>query len=162
MDTVALHILCRELEDDARVLMDAANRAGTHLANEFDGSPEACAYELNRAYNVVEKAFERICTAFENHFEKRGDYHERLIKRIALEIPGFRPAFLPGDQVARVRDLKNFRHVFRHAYELELRKDRLAELVKNVKNVASEFPRWVGTFESTAPGYFGSSADGVP
>ena len=42
------------------------------------------------------KMLERICEAFENHFEKRGDYHEGSSSRLNLRLEGIRPAFIPA------------------------------------------------------------------
>lgn len=151
MDTVMLHILCRELEEDHKVLLDASAKAAERLVARHPGHLEAAAFELNRAYNVLEKAFERVCGAFENHFEKRGDYHEQLISRISLEIPGFRPAFLPPKSRPDVRELKNFRHIFRHAYDLELRADRVSELAGIVLKLTASFRTWIEEFEANVP-----------
>jgi hypothetical protein len=87
-----------------------------------------------------------VCEAFENHFEKAGDYHEKLIERMTLDLPGIRPAFLPRSAREAVRELKAFRHLFRHAYELELRRDRLGPLAVNAADIATEFPRWIEAF----------------
>jgi hypothetical protein len=146
MDRVALEILTVELRQDATVVADAVRLARVRLEESHDGHLEACGFELQRLYNVLEKAFERVCTAFENHFDKQADYHERLIQRMVLEIPGVRPAFLPRAAQDGIRELKAFRHVFRHAYELRLRKDRLAELVSLAENAAAAFPTWSGDF----------------
>ena len=62
----------------------------------------------------MEKAFERLCEAFENHLEKTGRYHDTLIERVTLDLKGIRPAFLPADAVRDIRELKGFRHLFRH------------------------------------------------
>ena len=153
MDPVALHILCRELEDDARVLHEAAATARKRLDDPHPGHLEACGFEINRVYNVIEKAFERVCVAFENHFEKRGDYHERLIERVSLDLPGFRPAFLPAEWRVEIRDVKNFRHVFRHAYDLKLHAERLGPLVATVEKLDSQFSAWIARFEQAAPAY---------
>jgi hypothetical protein len=107
---------------------------------------EACAYELSRFYNVVERMFERLCGEFENHFEKRGDFHEKLIQRLALDIEGIRPAFIPKLQITDVRELKAFRYVMRHAYDLTLRQDRLAELSTIAERLAGELPGWCMDF----------------
>jgi hypothetical protein len=100
-------------------------------------------------YNVLEKSFERLCEAFENHFEKAGDYHERLLERMALDLPGIRPRFLPSEFRAPVRELKSFRHFFRHAYDPILRSDRLEELVGGAAGVSAAFPTWVSSFCDT-------------
>jgi hypothetical protein len=149
MDRIALAILEQELKADATVMAEAARLAGERLADEHAGHLSACGYELNRMYNVLEKSFERLCGAFENHFEKAGDYHERLLERMALDLPGIRPRFLPSEFRAPVRELKSFRHFFRHAYDPILRSDRLEELVAGAAGVSAAFPTWVSSFCDT-------------
>jgi hypothetical protein len=146
VDRVGLAILEQELRADAAVMAEAARLARERLADEHAGHLSACGYELNRFYNVLEKSFERLCEAFENHFEKTGDYHERLLERISLDLPGIRPRFLPVAHRSTVRALKSFRHFFCHAYDPILRRDRLAELVDDASRVSAAFPEWIGSF----------------
>jgi hypothetical protein len=146
MDRIGLMILEQELKADAAVMAEAARLAGERLVDEHAGHLSACGYELNRLYNVLEKSFERLCGAFENHFEKAGDYHERLLERMTLDLPGIRPRFLPPEFRSQVREPKSFRHVFRHAYDPILRSDRLAELVAAATGVSAVFPGWVRSF----------------
>jgi hypothetical protein len=149
MDAAGLTVLLAELDADGAVVADAARKASLRLAETTPGHLEACAYELARLYNVFEKIFERICEEFENHFEKRGDYHERLIQRLSLSLEGIRPAFIPKNRVPDVRELKGFRHISRHAYDLVLRADRLAELVRIAEAVSAELPSWCAEFAQT-------------
>lgn len=130
MDAIGLGILERELAADRRVLADAAGKASHRIDDTHDGHLEACAYELARFYTVFERMLEGICEAFENHFEHDGDWHERLLTRLALDLPGLRPAFLPEPAVEKLRELERFRHLIRHAYDLTLREERLRELVQ--------------------------------
>lgn len=146
MDAAGLTILLKELEADYKVLRDAAQKAGQRVQLDFPGHLEACAYELARFYNTFEKILERICEGFENHFEKRGDYHEKLLQRLALDLDGIRPAFIPKDRVNDLRELKGFRHVMRHAYDLTLRRDRLEELCRLAQALAADLPRWCAEF----------------
>lgn len=139
MDPVALQILEDELKKDGTVMAQAAARAREMLEETSPGHLAACGYELNRFYNILEKAFERVTETFENHFEKRGDYHERLIGRMNLEIQDVRPAFLPDELLPAVRELKGFRHIFRHAYDLELDPGRLAPLVDCAGELSTRF-----------------------
>ena len=111
MDAVGLTILLKEIEVDCAVIAAAARKARVRLGEPSGGRLEACAYELARLYNCFEKILERICRGFENHFDKRDDYHERLIQRLALELPGIRPEFIPKTGISIVRELKGFRHV---------------------------------------------------
>ena len=142
MDAPGLTILLKELEADCEVASNAAQKAGLRRQHESPGHLEACAYELARLYNVIERMLERICEAFENHMNERGDYHERLIQRLSLDLEGIRPAFIPKDRIPELRELKGFRHLMRHAYDLSLRADRLAELTRIAERLASELPGW--------------------
>ena len=146
MDAGGLSILLKEMEADCAVAQDAAQKAALRLREESPGHLEACAYELARFYSVVERMFERLCEEFEHHFEKRGDFHEKLIQRLALDLEGIRPAFIPKDRAADVRELKGFRHVMRHAYDLTLRADRLEELSGIAERLAVELPVWCVSF----------------
>ena len=159
MDRLALQILTRELADDATVIARAAGLAKQRFDEVHPGHLEACGFELNRVYNVLEKAFERLAEAFENNFEKRGDYHERLVQRLALDIPGVRPAFFPAEERPRIRELKSFRHLFRHAYDLELRADRLVELVEIGQHIAQAFPSWCDKFVAAVRTQLPESSD---
>ncbi|SPE54184.1 hypothetical protein SBV1_1750014 [Verrucomicrobia bacterium] len=150
MDAAALTILVKEMQADCAVAREAAQKAAQRLEQEVPGHLEACAFELSRFYNVLERMLERICEEFENHFEKRGDFHERLIQRLALDLEGIRPAFIPKEHTARVRELKGFRHIVRHAYDLTLRADRLAELSQIAARLANELPAWCADFEKRA------------
>lgn len=124
MDAAGLIILEKELATDSAVARDAAVKASLCLTGNNRGHLEACAYELARCYGVFERMLERICEAFENHFEKRGDYHEKLLQRLSLDLSSIRPAFIPPEHLAGIRELKGFRHVVHHAYDLVLRQDR--------------------------------------
>jgi hypothetical protein len=146
MDPIGLTVLERELAADSDVLRDAAAKAAARLEERVGGYAEACAYELARFYTVLEKAFERVCRAFENHIDERHDYHEQLLQRMALDLPGIRPAFVSAGELAALRDLKGFRHVVRHAYDLTLQPDRLSELAASAVRIAACFPSWTSAF----------------
>ena len=146
MDPAGLTILLKELETDCAVAGDAAHKAALRLREESAGHLEACAYELARCYNVIERMLERIGEDFESHLEKRGDYHERLLQRLSLDLDGIRPAFIPQARLVSLRELKGFRHVMRHAYDLTLRSDRLAELSAIAERLAAELPGWCAEF----------------
>lgn len=149
MDAPGLKILLAELEADCAVVADAAKKAALRVQESTPGHLEACAYELARLYNVLERMFERVCEDFENHFEKQGTYHEKLVQRLSLNLEGIRPPFIPGNQLENVRDLKGFRHITRHAYDLVLKAERLAGLVQIATEVAAALPHWCDEFGQT-------------
>jgi hypothetical protein len=146
MDAAGLTILLKELEVDCGVAADAARKAGERIRQKSPGHLEACAYELARFYTTFERMLERICDEFENHFDKRGDYHERLLQRLSLGLEEIRPAFIPPGQMDALRELKGFRHLVRHAYDVTLRADRLADLSQLAEQVAAKLPQWCAEF----------------
>lgn len=146
MDRIALQILEDGWAQDARVMHRAVSTLEARLAESTAGRWAAAAYELNRIYNIMEKSFERLCETFENHLEKKGRYHDALIERVALEITSIRPAFLPPDAVRAVRELKGFRHIFRHAYDLELDPARVEAAAENARACVAAFEGWCQAF----------------
>ena len=146
MDAAELTILLREFRADCEVIREAAEKAKQRSQETGPGHFEACAYELARFYNTLERMLERLCGAFENHLEPRGDYHERLLQRLSLDLEGLRPAFLPRERLPDLRELKGFRHVVRHAYDLRLKPERLVELALQAEQVAAALPQWCEVF----------------
>lgn len=146
MDRIALQILEDGWEQDARVMRRAAEILERRLGESAESRWAAAAFEINRIYNILEKAFERLCETFENHLEKTGRYHDTLIERVTLDLKGIRPAFLPADAVRDVRELKGFRHLFRHAYDLDLEPVRIEAAAANAKRTVSSFDGWCKAF----------------
>lgn len=147
MDAAGLTILLKEMERDCGVASDAARKAGERIRQNSPGHLEACAYELARFYTTFERMLERVCEEFENHFDKRGDYHERLLQRLSLNLEGIRPAFIPSDKLDALRELKGFRHLVRHAYDVTLRANRLVELSQLAGDVAAKLSEWCAEFD---------------
>jgi hypothetical protein len=86
MDRIALQILEDGWEQDGRAMRRAVGILRERLAESTDGRWAAAAFEINRIYNMLEKAFERLCESFENHLEKTGRYHDTLIERVTLDL----------------------------------------------------------------------------
>jgi hypothetical protein len=148
MDRLGLHVLISEMTQDGSILQESSDKASQRIRESHPGHLEACGYELHRFYNVLEKSLERLCRAFENHLDKKGDYHEKLLERLQMEIPEVRPAFIPPNYKNELRELKGFRHLLRHTYDLQLRQDRLEELANHAKNISAQFPRWLDLFKA--------------
>ncbi len=149
MDRIALQILKDGWEQDARVMRRAAEILERRLRESAESRWAAAAFEINRIYNILKKAFERLCETFENHLGKTGRYHDTLIERVTLDLKGIRPAFLPTDAVRDVRELKGFRHLFRHAYDLDLDPVRIEEAAEIASRTVAHFDGWCKAFLAT-------------
>ena len=154
MERIALQILEDGWVQDGKTMRRAAALLESRLAEQTDGRWAAAAFEINRIYNILGKAFERLCETFENHLVKTGRYHDTLIERVTLDLKGIRPAFLPAEAVRDVRELKGFRHLFRHAYDLDLDPVRVTAAADNAARCVRSFDDWCAAFLATVRSRF--------
>jgi hypothetical protein len=90
---------------------------------------EAAAYQLVRCYNALDRAGLRIARAFENQIESDSGWHAEVMRRLCLNLPGVRPEVFEQSDLAPLNELRGFRHVIVHAYDLVLNCDRIHGLL---------------------------------
>lgn len=146
MDRLGITTLRAEVEDDVRVAADAAAAARERISQAGPSGAESCAFQLMRFFNIIEQMGMRIAKAFENHIDDERGWHAELIHRLSITVPGVRPAFYRQDILPALRDLRGFRHVITHAYDLELETERLAIVLRHAEKAASLMPATVITF----------------
>lgn len=86
------------------------------------------AYLLHNLYGAVEELLKQVAITFENRVGDVAHFHTELLRRMSLEIPGFRPAFLTPQTRDALQELRRFRHLFRHAYDYQLDTRRVNDL----------------------------------
>jgi hypothetical protein len=106
----------------------------SHVVNEFnrvkvkidlpsDQVPNydrgAIGYLLHGFYNGCENIFRSIARFFENDLGPTS-WHKDLLKRMRMDIPGYRPKVIDDNLYIILDDFRSFRHKFRHAYAFEL------------------------------------------
>ncbi len=146
MDAVGLATLESEMRQDARVMADALHCALDRIEQPHPAGLEACAHHLHRFYNAFEQMGLRLAKAFENHIDGDSGWHSSVLNRLALEIPGVRPAFLPEEARRPLHELRGFRHVFVHAYELTFQEPRIRALLANAIAVDSSLEGLIRDF----------------
>lgn len=77
-------------------------------------------YYLNNLYNAFENISLNVARTFENQLDNRDQWHTALLKRMTLDIEGIRPKLWRGETYKSLDELCRFRHIFRHAYTIEL------------------------------------------
>jgi hypothetical protein len=130
MDHIGLITLREELREDCRVAAEAFRLAQTRFTAGTDAALEGCAHHVVRFYNIIEQMGLRIAKAFENHIDDDSGWHSELIRRSSTPIQGIRPAFFPAELRQPLQELRAFRHVIHHAYDLELDCEKLALVLK--------------------------------
>jgi len=146
MDRIGIITLRAEVEDDVRVAAEAAVFAADRLRQGGASGHESCAYQLVRFFNIIEQMGLRIAKAFENHIDDERGWHAELIHRLSIAVPGVRPALYQLPVLPALRDLRGFRHVLTHAYDLELDQDRLALVLKHAALASRLLPGMVAVF----------------
>jgi hypothetical protein len=115
-----LELLRADIDDELRkiVLLEAAfapAEAKLDLASDqvpiYDRA--AIGYFLHNFYNGAESIFKAIARFFENDIGPQ-TWHADLLKRMKLEIAGYRPSVIDEELYRLLDDFRGFRHVFRH------------------------------------------------
>jgi hypothetical protein len=146
MDSVGLKTLREEMRNDGRMVSDAFQKAQARFERGDEVGYESCAHQLSRLYNAFEQSGLRVAKAFENNIDDEKGWHGALLNRLTLSIPGIRPALVPESLKTPLSELRGFRHVFVHAYDLRLDAERLASLLKDARRVSEEFPSLIEKF----------------
>lgn len=144
------------LEADIRAELDNLNR----LSAEFESiqqlleRPEgeigffdkaATGYFLHSFYNGCENIFRLIARFFENDLGPQ-TWHRNLLKRMKLEIPGYRPRLIDEKTYTMLNEFRAFRHVFRHCYSFHLDWDRERLIARKYPELWPRFAEQVRDF----------------
>lgn len=141
---------------DLRLLASSATAAAVGIPSR-SADPihvAGCGALIHSWYNELEKTFEVVARRLDG-FETRGDdWHSALAAQVALDVPGLRPAMIGPESFGPLRDLRAFRHLFRHLYVLNLDPRRVAELLTLVetawKTIEPNFGRFATALEALA------------
>lgn len=121
-----LDLLRADIEDELARLAQL-EQVFASVRDKLDLAPEqvsaydrgAIGYLLHNFYNGCENIFRRIAAFFENDIGP-DTWHADLLRRMRLEIQGYRPAVIDEQLYRLLDDFRGFRHVFRNAYSFEL------------------------------------------
>ncbi len=104
----------------------------------------AIGYLLHNFYNGCENIFKAIGRFFENDMGPQ-TWHKDLLKRMKLEVPGFRPRVVDDHLYAQLDEFRAFRHKFRHSYSFELDWEREKLLLRKYPDTMKSLKRQVLT-----------------
>lgn len=142
-------ILKSEIESDRKKL----ERLFIKFEKSYDGFLKTkeysrlveSAFHVGQIYTGFENVFKNIAKTFENNIED-DRWHKSLLERMTLEIEGIRPALLSEESFGCLNELMAFRHFFRHAYEMEIDKEKFKIVADRVLVVKSVFKKEIGKF----------------
>jgi len=141
----AVMVIIQELNGD----MEEIHRLRSHNSRAWDrieaGADDildygALAFTIHTIYGVLENYFLRISKFFENSLPQES-WHKTLVERMALDIPGVRPALITDTALKNsILELLRFRHKFRNLYGEDLRPEKIREVQENLTTVLEQFP----------------------
>lgn len=105
----------------------------------------AIGYLLHNFYNGCENIFRAIAAFFENDLGQ-GTWPADLLRRMRLEIPGYRPAVIDDELYRLLDDFRGFRHVFRNCYSFELDWERERLVAGRLRRATALLQRQVNAF----------------
>lgn len=146
MDAVDLQTLASELRADVDIAVSAITVAAERFAERTPSGFDSAGHHISRAYNVIEQMGLRVAKAFENNIDDERGWHTELIRRLSIRIDGVRPALFPDDLRQPLQELRAFRHVFVHAYDLVIDTEKLALILKYARIVQAALPGLVTAF----------------
>ncbi|MEW6047678.1 MAG: hypothetical protein AB1609_14545 [Bacillota bacterium] len=106
------------------------------------------ALSLHHVYSALEASFERVARYLDRLVPHGSDWHDELLRQMALEIPNVRPALLSTRLKASLDEYRRFRHVVRKGYEHALEWDRMAHLVRELPQLRDDLEQAFRQFET--------------
>jgi len=114
-----IEVLLEEIETDLNAVRDLGGELVNERRHVRSGASQkdliTVGYLLHGVYTAWEGSFKRIATTFENQLDP-SQWHTQVIQRMALNLPGIRPAVIDPDTTTYLHKLRSFRHFFRHNY----------------------------------------------
>jgi hypothetical protein len=144
----SIAVLKSEIEKDTEKLNKLFKRFSASY-KEFEKTGEyskliESAFYINQICTGFERIFKSIMRTFENTIE---DYwHKSLLERMNLEIKGIRPALLSDESFYCLNELRAFRHFFRHAYDVDIDKDKFKIVAKKALKLKKKYKSEIDKF----------------
>ena len=115
-------------------------------SNEYSRLVES-AFHVSQLYSGMENIFKNIAKTFENNIEQ--DYwHKSLLERMCLDIQDIRPALISEGSFKYLNELRAFRHFFRHAYDIDVDKEKFKIVADGVIALKASFEKDIKKFLS--------------
>ena len=130
-------VLVAEIRNTMAIVIDLYEKHKMFQAEELQNlgeKPITASYLadlLDTFYTCLETAFLRISHFFENELDK-DRWHQDLLEKMRIEVPGLRVAVLSESSYQRLLELLRFRHFRRYYFEMKYDWDKLEYLQKKL------------------------------
>ena len=140
-------MISRWLEVAARIRAEVADldwvarrvdrfwHAAAKARADRDAYLDAVALNLQSFYSGIERLFELIARHVDEAMPGGETWHRDLLRQMAREIEGRRPAVISEASAAGLEMCRRFRHLIRNLYAMDLAPERMAPVVEGVPHL---------------------------
>jgi hypothetical protein len=114
---------------------EGAIRRASETPQDDEYFVAAAALDMHGFYVGFERLFELIAGEIDASRPSGRHWHRDLLKQMSLNVPGTRPAVLSQATTSALTEFLEFRHIVRNVYTFNLRPDRIASLVSDLRPV---------------------------
>ena len=107
-----------------------AMEASAEDAVDSDLYWDAVALNLHDFYTGLERVLRHIAAEIDGHLPAGGEWHQELLRQMAIPLPRIRPAIFSNETIKRLDEYLRFRHVVRHVYAFEFDPQRIKPLAE--------------------------------
>lgn len=107
----------------------------------------AVAAMLHSFYSGVENIFKLVAHEIDGNIPQGNTWHRDLLLQMSLSTP-LRRGFISQEMITMLLEYLNFRHVFRHAYTMQLKWGKMRNMVANLKTVFDKLEIEIKSFFS--------------
>ena len=135
--TLGSHI--REELSEIRRSIQRAKKAWSLALNKDDSLYlDSVALNLHDFYNGLERIFERIAENIDEIKPEGLNWHQEILKQLAMEIPKVRPAVISQGLREELDKYRAFRHIVRNIYAHNFKIDKIKDLMGDIDKVLNK------------------------
>lgn len=114
---------------------EGAMQRATRQEQDHEYFTASAALDLHSFYSGIERLLELVAGEIDKTPPTGSHWHRDLLVQMRLAVPEVRPAVLSQEAYSSLIDYLEFRHVVRNVYTINLRAERVGELVHNLRPI---------------------------
>jgi hypothetical protein len=140
--------ILEEVENIGRIaaIIEKRKREIRKHTREADVYLDSLVHNIENFYMGVEEIFKRIAMFTNEGIPEGPRWHIALIKGMAREIPGVRPAVIRGETRILLDEYRKFRHLVRNIYTFSIIPQKVMRLANGNKKAFNAFTRDIKRF----------------
>jgi len=143
--TLGSHI--KEELSEIQIIIQRAKKAWSLALTKDDSLYlDSVALNLHDFYSGLERIFERVAENIDETKPESLNWHQQILKQMAMEIPKVRPAVISQDLKEELDKYRAFRHIVRNIYAHNFRIDKMKDLMGNIDKILSELEKELRIF----------------